>query len=599
MRLLNVKTFRLQEFLISNTPRYAILSHTWGTEEVLYQDVTKDVPEERDESNTDARSTQQSWSYKEGARKLRDSAALAAREGYEYIWIDACCIDKSSSAELSEAINSMFEWYARADICFVYLVDFTLPAPVTYHPEDQLLMSLHESRWFRRGWTLQELIAPEEVHFYDKDWAFIGTRDELSERLHRITSIAMEVLDGRIARASSRVPGVTSASACLGSYSVSEKMQWAADRETTREEDLAYCLLGIFDINMPLLYGEGSKAFARLQRKILKQTNDQSIFVFDRRKADNVGSFFASSASDFKTDLKVKSFRGAGRHVAVHQNEIIIDLILCPLPYQPRNRLGILHCYVEEEYAGMTRPAVVLTENNGKFSFDPTHNPYLVRHSDKSHAVRFPGFSVFEYQRKVNLDETHQEIVSVHHSPQLLLHDNDSAWDIPLLLNPIQGASAQYLFGLTYPARTGTEIMVKPAQLTVDGYTVLYAVCVDCHQYPPDPYPLIIICAKRYYSHQLVIWLLPDPPLDPDRQREDPLSDQEVRKLLEMRLGLPWVASRLETSHAGYRGSIVLTNKDKADVQIRKCDFLGISFYELNIVITSAWLRWSFNGEGL
>ncbi|KAI1354625.1 heterokaryon incompatibility protein-domain-containing protein [Xylaria sp. FL0043] len=588
MRLLNVQTFRLEEFFGSNTPRYAILSHTWGTEEVLCQDVIND--DSVAEHGTNA-GRQPRWRHKKNAAKILDSAALAARKGYRYIWIDTCCIDKTSSAELSEAINSMFEWYARAAICFVYLVDFTCPEPVTSHNREDRLGDLHTSRWFRRGWTLQELIAPEEVHFYDKDWNFIGDRDELSQELHQITSIAMAVLDSRIIRERSRRisnehPDLLNASASLLPYSVSEKMQWAAGRETAREEDLAYCLLGIFDIKMPLLYGEGKRAFTRLQRKILKQTNDQSIFVFDRHKALNNGSFFASSALDFKTSLRVRSFRGIGRHVAVHQNELIIELLLCPLSAEPRRHLGILHCCVNDECAGVTRPALVLTESNGKFSFDPAYNVYLVRPNERFHAIGFPDFERWTDRLAIDLEAIHQDVITIHPFTRIASH-RGAVWEIPLQLNPIGGnSSARYQFGPTYPEHTGT--MVRPVHLRFrpSSSVLWYILCVECLQNRAISYPLIIICVQHSNHENVVAELFSDPPVIPFRRRENRLTDQEVHKLLEKVVDTPPSSPSPRKSNVIHQNSASLKNGDKADVQICKNDFLGVPFYDLNIVIS-------------
>ncbi|OIW27820.1 hypothetical protein CONLIGDRAFT_551906, partial [Coniochaeta ligniaria NRRL 30616] len=175
----------------------------------------------------------------------------AFRDGLAYVWIDTICIDKSSSAELSEAINSMFKWYRNAAICYAYLSDV---------PQ----VRLEYSRWFTRGWTLQEMIAPQELRFYDANWDALGTKSDLLDRLCDITGVDTTALRG----------------GNLRFFSVARKMSWASRRQTTREEDIAYCLLGIFDISMPLLYGEGSKAFIRLQEQIIKEYDDESLFAW-------------------------------------------------------------------------------------------------------------------------------------------------------------------------------------------------------------------------------------------------------------------------------------------------------------------------------
>jgi hypothetical protein len=182
---------------------------------------------------------------KAGYSKIRGCCKAAAADGFEYVWIDTCCIDKTSSSELSEAINSMYKWYQEAEVCYVYLAD-VFP--------DISTSSFAKSRWFTRGWTLQELIAPSSVIFFDAHWRDIGTKASLVKPIAEITGIHIDALsNGRVSR-----------------FSVAQRMSWASRRETTREEDIAYCLLGIFSINMPLLYGEGQKAFLRLQEEIMK-----------------------------------------------------------------------------------------------------------------------------------------------------------------------------------------------------------------------------------------------------------------------------------------------------------------------------------------
>lgn len=245
MRLLNTRTLKFEEFLGEagkEIPPYAILSHTWGPEEVSYKDYVDN-----------------NGSSKLGYEKIAQFCRLADSEGFNYVWIDTCCIDKSSSAELSEAINSMMRWYRDAIICHAYLSDVDSSEAAV--PEDS---SFARSRWFTRGWTLQELLAPAEVVFLGSDWKEIGTKKSLRNVVSRITGIDVRALD-------------------KGSwldYSVAQKMSWAARRQTTRPEDEAYCLMGLFDVNMPMLYGEGRKAFYRLQQEILKQSHDQSLFAW-------------------------------------------------------------------------------------------------------------------------------------------------------------------------------------------------------------------------------------------------------------------------------------------------------------------------------
>lgn len=261
MRLLNTVSLQLQEFFERDTPPYAILSHRWGIEEILYQDMI---------STADQTKTQQKY----GFPKLLGSCNLAREQGYEWIWIDTCCIDKSSSAELTEAINSMYQWYEAAQVCFAYLNDVESQNDLT------------ESKWFTRGWTLQELIAPSTVKFYSATWIFLGTKRSLVRTIAAKSQVDVQVLMGGDPL----------------EMSVARRMYWASHRVTTRVEDEAYCLLGLFGVNMPLIYGEGKKAFRRLQEEIIRLSDDQSILAwYASEEADGTAvDFLASRASDFQ-----------------------------------------------------------------------------------------------------------------------------------------------------------------------------------------------------------------------------------------------------------------------------------------------------------
>ena len=256
MRLLNTSTIQLHEFFGSNIPPYAILSHRWQDGEISFKDVTKS-------RNLNA----------PGWAKVRASCALAKSRDQQWIWIDTCCIDRRSSAELSEAINSMFAWYKKSEECYVYLVD--VPAEAD---SKTFMKKFRRSEWFRRGWTLQELIAPGYVHFYDQAWAAVGTRDSLGQEISSITGIAVDHLSiGSTYYTNGSFP----VSKIGRALSIAKRMSWASRRVCTREEDMAYCLLGIFKINMPLLYGEGGlNAFRRLQLEVLKTSDDESIFAW-------------------------------------------------------------------------------------------------------------------------------------------------------------------------------------------------------------------------------------------------------------------------------------------------------------------------------
>jgi hypothetical protein len=228
MRLLNTKTLELYEFYDS-LPPYAILSHTWGDEEVTFYDLQGGRHH-----------------MKSGFQKIQHCCTKAASYGLEFVWIDTCCIDKTSSAELSEAIISMYKWYENATVCYAYLSDLSVSS-------SEVQSVLPKCRWFFRGWTLLELIAPSSVVFYDAQWVNIGTKQSLLDTISEITGIRTSVLTG---------------STPLDQCQVSEKMAWASQRETTRVEDRAYCLMGLFSVSMAPSYGEGNRAFRRLQEAI-------------------------------------------------------------------------------------------------------------------------------------------------------------------------------------------------------------------------------------------------------------------------------------------------------------------------------------------
>ncbi|KAA8627042.1 multiple ankyrin repeats single kh domain protein [Pyrenophora tritici-repentis] len=233
-----------EDLIGEKIPPYAILSHTWKEEqEVTFADL-KDLDNAVD-INTQS---------KEGYQKLRFCAQQAKRDGLEHFWVDTCCIDKANNTELSEAINSMFRWYQNARRCYVFLSD------VENHAlEGDGESAFRKSRWFNRGWTLQELLAPKSVEFFSKEGERLGDKETLKQTIHEITGIPIGALSG----------------SKLSEFDVAERFSWAENRQTTREEDGAYCLLGIFGIYMSLIYGEGKdNAIKRLQRKVQEASED-------------------------------------------------------------------------------------------------------------------------------------------------------------------------------------------------------------------------------------------------------------------------------------------------------------------------------------
>jgi hypothetical protein len=232
--------FTLTKNFINNIPRYAILSHTWGDEdeEITFNDFVNN--------------SGMAKSGTTGYEKIKFCGEQAGRDGLRHFWIDTCCIDKSNAVELQEAINSMFRWYRNATKCYVYLSD------VSTNKNSQLSelpgeSAFCRSRWFTRGWTLQELLAPISIEFFSQEGIRLGDKESLQLQIQQITGIPIGVLRGDP----------------ISQISIDTRVAWIANRETTKEEDLAYSLFGIFDVHLPLLYGESIiNALRRLVEEI-------------------------------------------------------------------------------------------------------------------------------------------------------------------------------------------------------------------------------------------------------------------------------------------------------------------------------------------
>lgn len=356
MRLINTTTLTLTSFMVpvSSLPAYAILSHTWypsPDEEVTFQDFTSLPPHQLEK--------------KKGYAKIKQTCHRAKKSGIKWAWVDTCCIDKTSSAELTEAINSMWAWYRGATVCFAFLEDLE-PVPkgvghghgqgqnarnsqivgeqwwsqigeqwwedggnnvgssnagsnvsaatgsgtgsatsshtqagrMDHLSHEEKVARFRTCRWFTRGWTLQELIAPSRMGFYNSKWEFVGEKSSLKQVLAEITQISESVLEN---------------SALLLTIPVAQRMSWASSRVTTRPEDMAYCLLGIFDVQIPLLYGEGEKAFIRLQEEIVKETNDFSLFAWKTGKGSGTQhqkhwGILAPSPKEFATCRDIENW---------------------------------------------------------------------------------------------------------------------------------------------------------------------------------------------------------------------------------------------------------------------------------------------------
>lgn len=326
MRLLDSTTF---EFIDSEEAPtgYAILSHRWyqDCEEVTYEEMRNGA-----------------GSNKLGYEKIRKCGEIARAAGHLYFWIDTCCIDKTSSAELSEAINSMYSWYRDAATCYAFLFDVSSSSGCS---------GLRESKWFSRGWTLQELLAPSQVEFLSKEWESMGTKLDLKEEINQITGIPIEALHGE----------------SFDQYSVAEKMSWAARRQTKRVEDRSYCLMGLFGVNMPLLYGEKDKAFLRLQEEIMKISDDQSLFAWadPQLPSERHVGLLASGPEMFKSSKDIYSMGVWHNGDAFSSSNKGIGLRLFLIPHLKSEKIyrASLECWVRTSRS--TSPAIYVKRLSG------------------------------------------------------------------------------------------------------------------------------------------------------------------------------------------------------------------------------------------
>lgn len=332
MRLINAKTLELEVYNdASRRPRYAILSHRWvDGHEVTFEDMQRAH-----------RHFMPAWP------KITSCCQQALADDLEYVWVDTCCIDKNSSAELSEAINSMYMWYSDAERCYAYLNDVGdvchgLSDPPSTDSSTMTSRVAHDivaSKWFTRAWTLQELIAPREVVFYDATFQRLGSKVDFADMIERAIMIPAKILLDPL---------------CLSKYPVAVRMSWAANREASRTEDIAYSLFGIFGVNLPLLYGEGKRAYLRLQEEIIKQTYDHSIFAWSAQKSrkrkqegdQTTGKLplLASSPKDFEDCKDVSTSESNDEMRPYNMTNIGLQIELRIFPYDMNIYVGLLSC---------------------------------------------------------------------------------------------------------------------------------------------------------------------------------------------------------------------------------------------------------------
>lgn len=296
MWLVNTATLTLEQFFGEQAPPYVILSHTWGDGELTFQEFQQ---AHNHSAVTDI-------TRKAGYLKISAACQQAQLNGYQYAWVDTCCIDKTSSAELNEGINSMFGWYRRSQVCYSLLSDIFWTSEEIDRNFEGFVEAFRQSRWFTRGWCLQELLAPRHIRFFNANWHEIGTKTSLLQIISQFTGIPQAVLTSPPQKD-------------VYEYPVATRISWIARRRTTREEDMAYSLLGILGINMPMLYGEGKGAFRRLQEEIIRKYNDLSIFAWPGLQAGHGFSpmlapsptFFARDITPAKSDTTTAEDSGA------------------------------------------------------------------------------------------------------------------------------------------------------------------------------------------------------------------------------------------------------------------------------------------------
>lgn len=367
----------------------------------------------------------------EGYAKIKRCCEQAKQDGYSWAWVDTCCIDKRSSAELSEAINSMYRYYWNASKCYAYLSDVSATGSVPMEPNVELDADISRrkrrwrnmpfrnlkadasarrpsllriptslqspdrtpcsypeeevpitcSRWFERGWTLQELLAPVVVEFYDKHWIFLGTKSSLANKIQEITGISVRYILDR---------------SSISTASIGLRFSWASNRRTTRDEDIAYCLLGIVGVNMPLLYGEGRRAFRRLQVELLKQTRDHTVFAWSGRwwisisVRDTTGEkyFLAPSPMYFSTfnleDVR-PTFRQPLAQASIQEMTALGVHIMLPCIQRPHGEtVAVLDCLKENsKHMGI----LLLKQDDGRYQKLRTDGPVYLSPGEVKLAV--------------------------------------------------------------------------------------------------------------------------------------------------------------------------------------------------------------------
>lgn len=344
-------------------------------------------------------------------------------------------INKESSAELQEAINSMFRWYGNAEICYAYLEEIIGSCPTiddprlcgvppkvyeTYISTDQevsfWLSTFVDCKWFKRGWTLQELIAPKKLSFFGQKWNYIGSKPGLSDLISRVTNIDKSVLDHNSE---------------IHSVSVARRMSWAANRKTSRVEDQAYSLLGIFGVNLPMLYGEGMRAFQRLQEEVMKVSNDHSILAWTVRTSK--GSLLADSPADFLGAHNVEQWARPDSFEMTNRGLRITLRVIAPRESHDRPEyLAILNCRYRDDIDNLL--AIRLRK------YPESDNFYVINTSYSDAALHEEGFNHSRLET-VPMDDA----ASVRPDPLVITRNFEPhAYQVTFIFRLVEGEGFQH-----------------------------------------------------------------------------------------------------------------------------------------------------------
>ncbi|KAI3326790.1 heterokaryon incompatibility protein-domain-containing protein [Xylariaceae sp. AK1471] len=368
MRLIDVRTtfseskIAFKEIQELNATKYLIVSHAWG-----WSNQTNNWGNPQEEIDFEVASMPFTEINRlTSLNKIKSACRLAASRKIDYVWIDTCCIDQKNSTEVTEGINSMFEWYHKSELCAVYLAD------LHYENKDgpnELYERLKACRWFERGWTLQELLAPTQVYFYDKNWTFIGTKKDLAVNIESITGIDRESVENP---------------SSISLRSIAHKMAWASNRKTTKPEDRAYSLIGIFNVNIPMIYGEGVvRAFHRLQKEITMTTSELSVFGWEDERNREFYSMLADSPDVFASGRDLNGYIPE-QHYNMTNKGIHMTYSLRKVPRKQGNR-----CYFQW--------LLPIGYRSSTESSDPDVIGILLRKIDTQAFVRYNGNSLVRY----------------------------------------------------------------------------------------------------------------------------------------------------------------------------------------------------------